>query len=533
MAKFSTQVESFKQQTNLLRDNVTQLSGEDCNNLSIGQCASVLKKGIAYGNEVAYNRPKWYPNITEIINSAPDVVVDETTYYPYYIALVTDTIPNRKFYKNSGTSETAANYHLGYAGEAFIFSDDVDNDVANINENTLKIATTDDEVTSTVSVRHRFNSKKAYCNPDKLYDYGVYWIIVYTTKPKTLVQAHVPDVIEIVTSKTAKISSDGLLNSFGMTPGTTTQDTKHIYYLSPPLKSLIFQEGTTGGLRFGTGGYVALRTVTIPNSYAASYYNDGRVPIGNTSYHSFSGCYSLKELNLPENATALYGLANNETAGCALRNITIPKNVTIIEKCFNSFALSNVVFKGSPGVIKTSFRGNLSNDNGTKFNYLLDKLVIPEGVTTMEGCFRYSICLEELILPSTLETFTNNIVDWCSLLSFTIPESLNNFDIYNATNNILYITLYPNFDKGFNFTRLRRLCVKWFEDFCTLAKDFSDTNAHGMVFGTTNISKMENIWLLVDPNDKRNLTFENVNETTEGAITVLEYLTTYLNWTIS
>ena len=43
--------------------------------------------------------------------------------------------------------------------------------------------------------------------------------------------------------------------------------------------------------------------------------------------------------------------------------------------------------------------------------------------------------------------------------------------------------------------------------FCNWAKDFTNETSNTFVFGSENILNMENIWLLVDPNDKRNLTF--------------------------
>ena len=87
-ATLSEQVESLKQQTDLLRASAGKLVGQDLTNYNIGNIANAID-GVTPEpeEEEGYVRPSWYPNVEEILNNAPVIVKDGKTYTPCVGAL--------------------------------------------------------------------------------------------------------------------------------------------------------------------------------------------------------------------------------------------------------------------------------------------------------------------------------------------------------------------------------------------------------------------------------------------------------------
>ena len=134
MGRFSNYVDSLKSQTNSLRTALTTKSGEDCSNYSIGTCAEAVSRldtTTDVSNPEYYESPSWYPNIETILTSAQNITKDGTTYYPAYIELLGNELPTNNFYKTTSTSASAINYYNNTGGEAYIFSDVVNNDITN------------------------------------------------------------------------------------------------------------------------------------------------------------------------------------------------------------------------------------------------------------------------------------------------------------------------------------------------------------------------------------------------------------------
>ena len=46
---------------------------------------TILKKNNTTDYVVNYQRPEWYPNADDIINSAPKITYEDDTYYPYML----------------------------------------------------------------------------------------------------------------------------------------------------------------------------------------------------------------------------------------------------------------------------------------------------------------------------------------------------------------------------------------------------------------------------------------------------------------
>ena len=99
-ATLSEQVESLKQQTDMLRESAGKLVGQDLTNYNIGNIASAID-GVTPEPEEAegYVRPSWYPNVEEILNNAPVIVKDGKTYTPCVGALYLANEVTTAFYR--------------------------------------------------------------------------------------------------------------------------------------------------------------------------------------------------------------------------------------------------------------------------------------------------------------------------------------------------------------------------------------------------------------------------------------------------
>lgn len=144
-ATLSEQVESLKQQTDLLRESAGKLVGQDLTNYNIGNIASAID-GVTPEpeEEEGYVRPSWYPNVEEILNNAPVIVKDGKTYTPCVGALYLANEVTTAFYKVGKTSNsdiTAVNFFNSTGCDAYIFGDVVQNNISNANETTLEVGT--------------------------------------------------------------------------------------------------------------------------------------------------------------------------------------------------------------------------------------------------------------------------------------------------------------------------------------------------------------------------------------------------------
>lgn len=97
-----------------------------------------------------------------------------------------------------------------------------------------------------------------------------------------------------------------------------------------------------------------------------------------------------------------------------------------------------------------------------------------------------------------------------------------------------YVKLYNDFNiSGCDFTGNVNKRFEWLRNLCIWLKDRTGEEAGTMIIGENNINNANNIYLTFNPNDKRDITFDGVTSETEGAISITEFITNQLNWTLS
>ena len=122
--------------------------------------------------------------------------------------------------------------------------------------------------------------------------------------------------------------------------------------------------------------------------------------------------------------------------------------------------------------------------------------------------------LKHVKIPSTLTTWSNSS-------TATLPY-------------VYYVELFNDFDiSGVNLSGKCQKTIQWLKDLCIWLKDRTGDTANTMIIGTDNLTNANNIYLTFNPNDKRDITFDGVTAETEGAMSITEFITTQLNWTLS
>ena len=136
-----------------------------------------------------------------------------------------------------------------------------------------------------------------------------------------------------------------------------------------------------------------------------------------TSINGFSGCSSLKNINIPESITSI---GNYAFWGCrALQNINIPEGVTNIGDSAFEFcdSLQNIILPDSITSI---------GDNAFLFCDSLESINIPEGVTNIgDAAFSGCSSLKNINIPYGITRIGWATFAGCSSLkSITIPDSV-------------------------------------------------------------------------------------------------------------
>lgn len=122
--------------------------------------------------------------------------------------------------------------------------------------------------------------------------------------------------------------------------------------------------------------------------------------------------------------------------GEGLKEITIPKNVEYIGKCF---------FQDTPELTGITFEGEKLKEIGQNcFNRTaLTSIKLPDSVTTIgNGAFQDS-AFEEIILPKSLKTVGDYVFDGTKIKSLILPDD---YEITAGVCNLTEMTLYA--DKG-------------------------------------------------------------------------------------
>ena len=502
MGKFSDYVENINEQTNLLRKNLQEATGMDCSNKSIGGCANVVANYIPEleeDDDGSYVRPSWYPNPKEILDNAPDITVDGNIYYPAYILLMDNSETQTPFYySNNSSNIDAVNYYRGTGGSAVLCSDKCDNNISNANETTLEVGTT---------IMHTWDLSKDIADPSGEANYKVRWAVIYTRYTSVTPSIFGTNAIEFI-SGNIQISNDSLSN-----PSTPKKANNTLKFFWIP-ENTTFLKSASYSLSY----YMNLQEIkleclnTIYDANIGNYcYNLQKITyaktVGSVRSVCGAGIYNLKTLIAPETITNQQYPTMSNVASYAykLKYINIPTfNTTItLISCFEHCSnLKTLILSNSIITIDSNFCTDCSN-------------------------------LETLILPANLQSISFSNFKPLKLKYLKIPSSVTT--IKNTSSAVLiyttYIELYNDFDiSGLYFNQYINKEIQWLKDLCGWLKDRTGMTANKMILGRGNIDNAKKIYLTFNPNNKREITW--VDEGTEGAINIVEYITNQLNWTL-
>ncbi|MCQ2211415.1 MAG: InlB B-repeat-containing protein, partial [Paludibacteraceae bacterium] len=156
---------------------------------------------------------------------------------------------------------------------------------------------------------------------------------------------------------------------------------------------------------------------------------------------AFRGLSNLKSVQLPSTLTTISVEAFRETG---IETLRIPENVCEIGDRWitDAFDLNmiSVDSKNKCFVIDTIYGALFTADMETLVRFPIDRCVkevrIPEGVRKMATDAMYQLdCVEEIILPSTLDTVQYAVFDWCNNLK-TIRFSSENPPVFASDYNL-------------------------------------------------------------------------------------------------
>lgn len=564
MSVFSSDLQELQRQTNTLRDNLKAVTGIDCSGYSIGNCAGVAlqKTNTDYvepDNDETddYVRPDWYPDIKSILSSAPEIIKDDVTYYPIYIMLMMDTEVSSPFYTANSTSSSAVNYYRGTGGNAYIFSDVVDNNIANANADTLEVGAT---------ITHTWDLDKDIADPTNGDKYKVRWVVVYKTSRTTGTLFYCfgdCPCIEIITGDMTwycgtSNSTNAMYNA---------QSSKY----DKTLKYVEIGEDTKFTQSYMGYGFCqqvfSLEKVVFncapiniyPSYFCYMCYNLKKVDMNakilgfyettNVSTFNFcQNCNNLKEIDL----SGFNGdkICDNFCYNCYnLRTIVVPSSVQFIgdKFCYNCYNLTSVILPSSLIEIGSSFCNacrklneiilpeNLTISGSLLGNTNLRRIIIPSNLNSIDnGSFSGIYSLKEVILREGLHTFNwNSLANSINIQYFKVPNSITQIDNANINNNgnIKYIELYDNFDiSGWRLSNCY-FSIECLKGICGWLKDKTGETANTMILGEQNINNLSNLYCVYDSETKQITDW--VDSGTDGAISGLEYITTVKNWTIS
>ena len=535
-ATLSEQVESLKQQTDLLRESAGKLVGQDLTNYNIGNIANAIDGVTPEPEEVeGYVRPSWYPNVEEILNNAPVIVKDGKTYTPCVGALYLANEVTTVFYKVGNTSTaTAVNYYNSTGCDAYIFGDVVQNNIANANETTLEVGT---------EISHKWDETFNISNPDPLDTTGdaVRWAIWYSSNTAAIVTPYIHgnwSLVELfiknlvfhdtsfaTTSKIVpkcpikylKIFNSAKWNSY---MSNRTSDAGVLSYL-PQIEEIImdcelaFQPSYSAQYGYQFYNLVNLKKIE---------FNGGVKSIPQNSF--LSNCYKLSSIKFPQGISSF---PNSFLRNSQIKSLIVPDTVKEIGSYGFSASTEHIIFNSSLEKI-----GTLSSDLSN-----LKEIIIPDNVVQFEGIY-IGRSVKKFVIGSGLTSLKLiSPSNYITLDYLKIPPNITSIsDSYGVLSMIKYVELYDNFDiSGMKFyqnsSTYSTLCkpLQWLKDLCGWLKDRTGETANTMVLGTANLANANQIFLTFDPNNKRNITW--VDEGTEGAISITEFITNQLNWTLS
>lgn len=157
----------------------------------------------------------------------------------------------------------------------------------------------------------------------------------------------------------------------------------------------------------------------------------------------FRNCLSLKDILLPD---SLKEIKSNAFNGCsALEKITIPRNVQHIGQ--DAFCLTEIKFVTWNAISVEDFQRVENDEYGRKVidynwcifdDYCVLQISFGEGVVHIPAYLMYNQSIEELILPSSLESIGDQAFSGCKKLgNIRFPKKLSHIGI-DAFENIYW-----------------------------------------------------------------------------------------------
>lgn len=477
MGKFSDYVDTIKQQTESLREVVSAKSSVDCSKMSIVECTGVIDSlEVTSQEEARYIRPSWYPDIEDIVKSAPDITKEGVIYYAVASALLyaNNVIGHFNKLDNQLIGSEPYKWMNGTGCDAYIFSDDVDNNIANANENTLVVG---NEVT------HTWNLNKDITNTKE--NYSIRWVVFYTKTLNNINSLRLRGYFSAIEIVAYRGSYNYLLGK-----SNSNED----FPSGPLLKFVKFCKEITNSTV--SGNYMLRDASNLEEVITEK-------PI-TMATDSFSRCYSLKRI---VHDGVLIKLSSNGTG---------PFSYSFkMQRYWQIDDLFQVPMSNSPvSVVEKYINMNEEPNNLPSANYV-QHFEIPNAKK-----------LSGNILGNTF----NNVY------GVKIPSSLKTWTGTGTSNlaKVSYFELYDDFNiSGLNFTGSYAKSLQWLRDLCIWLKDRTGEETGSMVIGPYNLDNANNIYLTFNPNDKRDIIFDGVTAETSGAISITEFITTQLNWTLS
>lgn len=482
MGKFGDYVGAIKQQTDDLREVVSAKSGVDCSNHSIGDCSAIVDSLKVEGLEDRYVRPSWYPDIEVIINNAPEITKDDVVYSPAYIMLFDDSqVDTAFYYGNNHNTSSAVNYKRGTGVEAYVFGDTINNNAELINSDNLQVGN---------EIIHAWDFTQFIKNPNGVDK--VAWVIFYKKNIESVqISSHANfyNMVEYVVKRgvyynildPSSPSYTGHLKYFKICSGISTElnnSNANFYGLGSSyaqLKEVVIEPPLTeiriNGSSIFTDCKTLKRIIGVEN--ISSNYPPG-----------YTGCSSLKELKIPSKLTSFSG---NIKGLHQLKRLTIEQE-TIFSEITEMYSLEECILINTKSIKKSSF---------------------------LSDCYN----LKYIKIPSTLESWTTtaHTLNYCPYV-----ELFTDF-------NISGVNLSGNTSSTSKLTK----SIQWLKDLCGWLKDRTAEDAGSFIIGTANLNNANNIYLTFNPNDKRDITFDGVTAETEGAVSIVDFITNQLNWTLS
>lgn len=463
---------------------------------------TILKKNNTTDYVVNYQRPEWYPNADDIINSAPKITYEDDTYYPYMLILMREYQEEINTDANSPLLTDAVN-RLG-----IIFSDTFNND--NYGFSLM-------EYTSGKNyIYHKFDTTKDIVNPNNDKE-RLRWAIIYYQKGTASYQAHINNFVKGFMAEE--------LYYFTHIDDAYSPNNSASCYLLNGLQYIKLCENFNKNFKLYNNGNSYLGNASLKQLDINGFLDDLIIQDGTSTTQYFSNLVVNISDNLPDNKYIKWTYCSGRKNDILNLNKQKIGNYTyILKEMICSKIIGLDYFLSDIQTISNSFSNcfylkeleipsNITRiDSSCSFLYSLEKLILHEGLTTISNSFSNCYNLKRVNLPSTLtSTLTSSVFSYCT-----------------------YIGLWNDFDRsGWYFTGSTYIVKEnqWFRDLCVWLRDRTGLSANTIIVGSLNIAVMKRLWLTYDSEDKNNITW--VDEGTDGAITCLAYITNVKNWTVS